>query len=118
MLIPLFLLLLRYPNVIVATALLIPIALTFYSPFSAMVVLGQQYLPNRVGLSSGVTLGLSVSIGGAMAPLLGRLADTHGIHAALLVVGVLPILATLVGSTLPLPRPSLAVKPAVIAEQG
>ena len=69
-----------------------------------MVVLGQQYLPNRIGLSSGVTLGLSVSIGGAMAPLLGRLADTHGIHAALLVVAVLPILATLVALTLPAPQ--------------
>ncbi len=110
LLIPLFFLFLHYPTVIVATALLIPIALTFYSPFSAMVVLGQQYLPNRIGLSSGVTLGLSVSIGGAMAPLLGRLADTHGIHAALLVVAVLPILAVLVSLTLPAPRlPQAAV---------
>jgi len=104
LLIPLFFLFLHFPTIIVATALLIPIALTFYSPFSAMVVLGQQYLPNRIGLSSGVTLGLSVSIGGAMAPLLGRLADTHGINAALLVVAVLPILATLVGLTLPAPQ--------------
>lgn len=102
--IPLFFLFLHYPNVIAATALLIPIALTYYAPFSSMVVLGQQYLPNRIGLSSGVTLGLSVSIGGAMAPLLGRLADTHGIHAALLVVAVLPILAVLVALTLPAPR--------------
>src|SRR5699024_4184746 len=32
-----------------------------FMPYSSLVVLGQQYLPNRVGLASGITLGLSVS---------------------------------------------------------
>jgi FSR family fosmidomycin resistance protein-like MFS transporter len=81
--------------------MLVLIGLTFYLPFSAMVVVGQQYLPNRVGLSSGVTLGLSVSIGGLVAPLLGKLADLHGLHAALTVVALLPILALGVVATLP-----------------
>ena len=101
---PLFFLFLRVPNALVATVLLAPIALTFYAPFSAMVVLGQQYLPNRVGFASGVTLGLSVSIGGAMAPLLGRLADVHGIPFSLTLVGLLPILTMLIAFILPAPR--------------
>jgi len=99
--IPLFLLLQYITNPYFALAMLIPMALTFYAPFSAMVVRGQQYLPNRIGLSSGVTLGLSVSIGGAVTPLLGRLADTHGIPATLTVVALLPILALIIVSTLP-----------------
>ena len=43
-------------------------------PTSVLVVLGQEYLPHRVGMASGVTLGLAVSVGGMCAPLLGRLA--------------------------------------------
>ena len=99
--IPLFLLFQRITNPMLALAWLVPMALTFYAPFSAMVVRGQQYLPNRIGLSSGVTLGLSVSIGGAATPLLGHLADTRGIPATLTLVALLPILALLIVSTLP-----------------
>jgi FSR family fosmidomycin resistance protein-like MFS transporter len=97
----LLLLLVYVVNIYAVMALLVAIGLTFYLPFSAMVVRGQQYLPNRVGFSSGITLGLSVSIGGACTPLLGRLADTHGIPATLTLVALLPILALLVVSTLP-----------------
>jgi FSR family fosmidomycin resistance protein-like MFS transporter len=113
--IPLFLLFMHATNAHLALALLAPFALVFYAPFSAMVVLGQQYLPNRVGLSSGVTLGLSVSAGGVMAPLLGKLADAHGIPATFVCVAALTVLALLVVSTLPIPRPQAALveEPAV-----
>ena len=58
-----------------ALMLLIPLALCIFLPSSVQVVLGQEYLPSRVGMASGVTLGLAVSVGGMAAPLLGRLAD-------------------------------------------
>jgi hypothetical protein len=51
-------------TVVWATLLLIPIGIALYVPFSPMVVMGQKYLPNRIGLASGVTLGLAVSVGG------------------------------------------------------
>ncbi|MGZ3543126.1 MAG: MFS transporter, partial [Vulcanimicrobiaceae bacterium] len=38
---------------------------------SVLVVLGQEYLPNRIGVASGVTLGLAVSVGGIGAPIFG-----------------------------------------------
>jgi FSR family fosmidomycin resistance protein-like MFS transporter len=38
--------------------------LALFTPFAAAVTLGQDYLPNRIGTASGVTLGLAVSIGG------------------------------------------------------
>ncbi|MBI0385651.1 MFS transporter, partial [Streptomyces albiflaviniger] len=46
-----------------------------YVPFSLHVTLGQDYLPRRVGTASGVTLGLTVSVGGLASPLIGALAD-------------------------------------------
>ena len=36
--------------------LLVPIGFVLYVPFSVLVVMGQEYLPNRVGTASGVTL--------------------------------------------------------------
>ena len=65
-------------NQTLALALLVPLALCIFLPSSVQVVLGQEYLPSRVGMASGVTLGLAVSVGGMAAPLLGRLADWQG----------------------------------------
>ena len=51
--------------------------------FSITVVLGQAYLPNRIGLASGVTLGLAIGLGGVAATALGVVADHAGLHAVL-----------------------------------
>lgn len=48
---------------------------------SVVVVLGQEYLPQRIGIASGVTLGLSVTIGGFAAPLFGAIGDHRGLVA-------------------------------------
>ena len=64
-------------------------------------VLGQELLPNHIGVASGVTIGLSVSVGGATAPLLGWLADHYGIPAALFSLTVLPLLIAALLWTLP-----------------
>ena len=85
----------------VATLLLVPVALALYLPFSVLVVMGQEYLPNRVGTASGVTLGLAVTAGGIAAPILGAVADRWGIGAPLLVVSALPLLAVALALTLP-----------------
>ena len=50
-----------------AMALLAPLAIFIFMPTSVLVVLGQEYLPRRVGMASGVTLGLAVSVGGMCA---------------------------------------------------
>jgi MFS family permease len=43
-------------------------AVTTYLPFAIQVTLGQDYLPNRVGTASGVSLGLAITIGGLLSP--------------------------------------------------
>ncbi len=68
---------------------------------ASFIVLGQGYLPNRLGLASGVTLGLAVSLGGAFSPVMGAIADAHGVAATLLTAGGLTLLALLVAFTLP-----------------
>jgi MFS transporter, FSR family, fosmidomycin resistance protein len=70
-------------------------------PFTVLVTLGQDYLPNRIGTASGVTLGLAVSAGGLVNPVFGVLADAHGPAAVISTIAALPVLALLLALTLP-----------------
>ena len=90
-------------NVHLATILLIPVGFMLFATYSPTIVLGQKYLPNHVGLSSGVTLGLAVAIGGGAAPFIGKVADIYGVWMALASVSFLPILMFLLALTLPDP---------------
>jgi FSR family fosmidomycin resistance protein-like MFS transporter len=84
-----------------------------YLPFSVFVLLGQDYLPNRIGTASGVTVGLAVSIGGLANPLLGLLADATSLRLTLSVLIALPVLALIVAAFLKLPgtvRPPRATR--------
>ncbi|WP_300462958.1 MFS transporter [Desulfobacula sp.] len=84
-----------------ALFLMIPIGFILYSTYSPSIVMGQNFLPNRVGLSSGITLGLAISIGGAATPVIGRIADLYGIWFAIALVACLPILFFAVTMSLP-----------------
>lgn len=88
-------------NPFIATLLLIPIGLMIYGTYSPSIVLGQQYLPNRVGLSSGVTLGVAVAIGGAAAPVIGKIADLYGIWYAMVSIACLPVFTSAMALSLP-----------------
>ena len=87
----------------VALVLLALIGLALSTTYSPLIILGQKYLPNRVGLSSGVTLGVAVSIGGVATPLLGQVADHYGLWAALASLALVPILSAGLALTLPHP---------------
>jgi len=69
-----------------------------FMPFSVFVILSQDYLPNRIGTASGVTIGLAVSIGGLFSPLLGWLADSTSLRFTLSTLIALPILALLLSA--------------------
>ncbi|HEY5223162.1 MAG TPA: MFS transporter [Microbacteriaceae bacterium] len=89
-----------------------PIAMVFvaitgvaiFIPFAVFVILGQDYLPHRIGTASGVTVGLAVSIGGLFTPVLGWLADSVGLQVALGVLIALPIVALILTALLRDPR--------------
>ena len=84
-----------------AGALIIPVGLVLSAPNSSMVVLGQGYLPNHIGLSAGVTMGFAFSFGGMVTPVLGWLADQHGLRAAIYAVAFLPVFCTILVAVLP-----------------
>ncbi|MGH7734019.1 MAG: MFS transporter, partial [Gemmatimonadales bacterium] len=83
-----------------------------FQSFSLTVTLGQDYLPNRIGTSSGVTLGLAISIGGIFAPVLGALADATSLHLAVIVLVPLPLAALALALRLREPRLATPSPPA------
>ena len=67
-------------------AMLIPMSFAMQGPYAAFVVLGQSYLAKSVGFASGVTLGLSFSVGGIIVPSLGWYADIYGITSVMALI--------------------------------
>jgi FSR family fosmidomycin resistance protein-like MFS transporter len=82
-------------------ALLALVGAATVGTFGITVVMGQEYLPGRIGLAAGITMGLSIGLGGVGAPLLGYLADRAGLAVTMLVIAVLPVLGLLLALTLP-----------------
>ena len=80
--------------------------------FAVTIVMGQEFLPGRIGVASGVTIGLSVGMGGVAAPLLGILADADGLRSVFELLVVFPLAALLLSLALPVRRdPGVAAIP-------
>ncbi len=92
MMAPVFAIAILCHNIYVLYAMLIPLSIAVQGPYSSFVVLGQTYLAKNMGFASGVTLGLSTSIGGIVAPSLGKFADTYSINAVMYILIAITVL--------------------------
>ena len=63
--------------------------------FSVTVVMAQDLLPGRLGVASGLMVGFAIGTGGLGVTLLGLVADTWGVPAALQTMMVMPIMGFL-----------------------
>jgi len=95
------LLLLMVTDGLMAYALLALVGFFTVGNFSITVVLGQEYLPGRIGVSSGITLGAAIGAGGLIAAALGVLADHAGLTAVMLAIALMPLPALLLALSLP-----------------
>ena len=91
-------------NSLTAYLLMIPMGLAMFSPFSSIVVLGQSYLSRNIGFASGVTMGLAISVGGIVVPLIGKFADSYGLVAAMQLMAAISVVAAISTFFLPKPR--------------
>ncbi|MCU6739237.1 MFS transporter [Clostridium ammoniilyticum] len=69
--------------------------------YSPMVVLEQKYIPNHTGFASGITLGLVVSIGAALCPVLGYVSDAYGLNYAFIIMTIVCAIALACSMLLP-----------------
>jgi len=71
--------------------------------FSVSMVMGQSFMPQNVGLASGLILGLSFGMGGLGAAVLGLFADIWGVPTTLWVIAFLPLGAFVLAALIPYP---------------
>jgi FSR family fosmidomycin resistance protein-like MFS transporter len=91
-------------SVWLASILLVPVAVSIFLPYSPIVVLGQAYLGKNAGFASGVTLGLSTTIGGILAPVVGWAADQWGLVTALQILWIAGVMGSVAAFTLKEPK--------------
>ncbi len=100
---PLTLLLVWAASPLTALLAVIPLGFALMTTYAPSIVLAQRYLPNHIGFSSGITLGIAVAAGGMAAPFLGHAADLRGIATVLTALALLPLLNAAIALLLPEP---------------
>lgn len=93
------------PDWVVALAFVGIFGVAIFVPFAVFVILGQDYLPNRIGIASGVTVGLAVTVGGLFSPLLGWVGDQTDLRTVFLILLGLTVLALVLAFFLREPAP-------------
>jgi FSR family fosmidomycin resistance protein-like MFS transporter len=73
--------------------------------FGVTQVMAQEYMPRRIGMASGLSIGFSIGLGGIGAVALGAVADSVSLRTALWVAAAVPLLAVALGTFLPSSRP-------------
>ncbi len=90
-----FTLALPYVGLAATLVLSVLIGLVLSSAFSAIVVYGQELMPDQVGMVSGLFFGLAFGMGGIGAAILGELADWTSIEFVYRVCSFLPMIGLL-----------------------
>jgi len=90
-----FTLILPYANLLWTSILSIIIGLILASAFSAILVYGQELMPGRIGMVSGLFFGLAFGLGGVGSAALGKLADRTSIDFVYHVCAYLPAIGIL-----------------------
>jgi MFS transporter, FSR family, fosmidomycin resistance protein len=92
-----FTLLLPHVNLFWTGVLSVIIGLVLASAFSAIVVFGQELVPGKVGMISGLFFGFAFGVAGIGAAVLGRVADAYGIYSVYRICAFLPAIGLLAG---------------------
>ena len=85
------------------------------STFGVTIVLSQEYLPSRIAMASGMSVGLATGLGGIAAVALGAIADAVDLRAALIATALGPALGVLVALFLPADHGALRPRAAIAA---
>jgi len=90
---------------VVGTVALMLVGLCVVGTFGITMVLSQLYLPQHLGMASGLSVGLAMGLGGVAAVALGAVADAVDLETALYVGAAAPAVGCVVCFLLPRPVP-------------
>ena len=80
-------------------------------PNAITMAMGQSFMPQNLGLASGLILGLAMGIGGIGTTILGWVADQWSLHFTLQIVFTLPVLGLFTFLFIPYPHQHQMVSP-------
>ena len=92
-----------YVGGVAGTIALMLVGVCVVGTFGVTMVLSQLYLPRRVGMASGLSVGLAMGVGGIAAVVLGAVADTVNLETALTISAVAPAFGVAFCLRLPTP---------------
>ena len=107
---PLILAYLAFGGVVGALSLAL-VGIAVIGTFGVTMVMSQEYLPRRIGMASGLSIGLSIGLGGVGAIALGALADSIDLEAAMHVAAAAAGAALLLAVLLPSSRRGRRLEP-------
>ena len=81
--------------------LLVFTGFSLISSFATTLVLSQEMMPGYEGMASGLTIGLTIWLGGVGVTVLGYIADMYGVPAVFRIMPILPLIGLLLSSLLP-----------------
>ena len=84
--------------------LVVVIGIAMNANVGIALVLAQEYLPTRMGLATGLTIGLCGGVGGLIVAALGLLGDAAGPSPVLYVIAALPLAVAVLAARLPRPK--------------
>jgi FSR family fosmidomycin resistance protein-like MFS transporter len=94
---------------IVGGIALMVVGLCVVGTFGLTMVLSQMYLPQHVGMASGLSIGLAMGLGGIAAVALGAVADAVDLETALVCCAFAPLFGVVLCFFLPAPHVAGAV---------
>jgi FSR family fosmidomycin resistance protein-like MFS transporter len=108
MLTPMILVFVLVGGVAGAFALMV-VGICVVGTFGLTMVLSQMYLPEHVGMASGLSIGLAMGLGGIAAVALGGIADAVSLETALICCAFAPLAGVALCFLLPAPTPAASV---------
>jgi len=91
------------------------VGLAVVGTFGVTTIMAQEYLPSRIAMASGLSIGFSIGLGGVAAVALGAVADSVDLRAALWIAAAAPAAAFVLSLRLPARRFRARLTPEVVA---
>ena len=86
---------------VITMILLVFTGFSLISSFATTLVLSQEMMPGYEGMASGLTIGLTIGLGGVGVTGLGYIADLYGVPAVFSIMPLLPLIGLLLSFLLP-----------------
>src|SRR5919198_1203457 len=80
------------------------VGISVIGTFGVTMVMSQEYLPSRIGMASGLSIGLSIGLGGVGAVGLGAIADSIHLRSAMYAAAAAPVAGLALAALLPATR--------------